>query len=82
MTNADNCCCVNPDTTVMAEILSQDMAVFVRWGQVIQAFGEQATGSLSSSNVSCTSERTVLLAAILAQRQANFDRLQEVILAA
>lgn len=74
------CCCVNSEVDLMARILQQDRDTFVRLGQVLQALGRVATGSLIVlDSFSCSSSTTDLLNAILQQRTANFNRLQQVI---
>lgn len=81
LTNADNCCCPEPEALLITQILDQDRATYTRLGQLAQAFGGTASDDLSTVTVNCKSLHADLFAAILAQRQANYDQLANVILA-
>ena len=81
LTNADNCCCPEPEASLLMDILNQDRSNFQRLSQLAQAFGGSASGDLSTLTVTCRDSHQNLMAAILAQRQANYDQLANVILA-
>lgn len=84
---ASNCSGANNE--ILAAILNQDRAFFVRLSQVVQAFEtanstpQSNQGALEDSIVSnCPTTEVSLLTAILTQRAFNFNQLGLVLVAA
>lgn len=76
------CCCDGTEEDLLVQKIAVERAVFVRYAQIIQAFGGTTTGEPSSEVFTCRDSMAVLLAELLAQKVANFNRLQEIVLAA
>lgn len=78
-----HCCCDGTEEGLLVQKIEIERATFVRYSQVIQAFGGTATaGAPSAEALTCRDSRAVLLAELLEWKVANFNRLQEVLLAA
>lgn len=77
--SCSNSTCNEDINHLLLDILIEDIAIYNRWSQVIQAFGGTASETHSLPGTSCISSERDLLLNILSERNSIFNRLFDVI---